>query len=41
MPKPYYVNTIQNRVFRLTALNHNFSKEVALAFKDLLVSAEK
>jgi hypothetical protein len=41
MPKPYYVNAINNRQMTITGLIHNFSKEVALAFKNLLISAEK
>lgn len=41
MPIPYYVNAINNRQLTLTGLNHNFSKEVAVAFKNLLISAEK
>jgi len=41
MPKPYYVNTISNRQLTLTGVNHIFNKEVAVAFKNLLISAEK
>ena len=41
MPKPYYVNAISDRKLTLTGLNHIFSKEIAVAFKNLLISAEK
>jgi hypothetical protein len=41
MPKPYYVNAINDRKLTLTGLNHVFSKEIAIAFKNLFISAEK